>query len=82
VNVCGSCGLDFGSLRAFDAHRVGKLAHDHSPEHLDGRRCRSVEELQAVGFTPDARGRWGQVARRFDAARRFSTDPDKRQAAL
>jgi hypothetical protein len=34
VNICGSCDLDFGSLRAFDSHRVGKHAYDYSDDSL------------------------------------------------
>ena len=31
---CGSCGLDFSSIRAFDTHRVGKPGYTHA-----GRAC-------------------------------------------
>jgi hypothetical protein len=38
VNYCRACRQDFGSLSAFDAHRVGKHEYVWSPEQEDGRR--------------------------------------------
>ena len=61
-NGCGACGLDFGSLGAFDAHRVGKHAYTSTeglamdPPREDGRRCLHVWELEAQGFALNARG--------------------------
>jgi hypothetical protein len=51
MNVCGACGLDFGSVQAFDLHRVGK----HEPLT---RRCLTLEELAAKGFVQNHYGRW------------------------
>jgi hypothetical protein len=60
LNQCSACGLDFGSLGAFDKHRIGIFAHQWSPEHTDGRRCLTTDELTRRGFRQDARGRWRQ----------------------
>lgn len=57
-NGCVSCGLDFGSLSAFEKHRVGKHEHVFSAEHPDGRRCLTVAELEAKDFRTDIHGRW------------------------
>ena len=64
MNQC-ACGLDFGSVDAFDAHRVG--THEYTfdegvmkdPSVEDGRRCLSLDEL--VGsprFGINRRGSW------------------------
>jgi hypothetical protein len=64
VNLCRACGQDFGSVSAFDAHRVGKHAYTYDegmgmdPPRTDGRRCLSVEEMEAAQFVRNARGRW------------------------
>jgi hypothetical protein len=49
---------DFTSLRLFDAHRVGSYAYDWSPDHEDGRRCLDADEMQALGWQQDDKGRW------------------------
>jgi hypothetical protein len=52
MNVCGACGLDFASLNAFDAHRVGR----HEPLE---RRCLTLEELESSErFARNAYGRF------------------------
>lgn len=51
ANYCASCGLDFGSVSAFDKHRVG----GHDP---DERRCLDVAEILAAGMELDLRGRY------------------------
>lgn len=56
-NGCSSCRQDFGSVSAFDAHRVGKPGLDW-PEHEKGRRCLDVVELAALGWTRDKLNRW------------------------
>lgn len=64
MNECGACGLDFGSLGAFDAHRVGRHAYSYSegvamsPLRENGRRCLRVWELESLGWARDSRGRW------------------------
>ncbi len=46
--LCRACGLVFTTTRNFDAHRTG--THDvHAPGY--GRRCRSLAELQAFGYS-------------------------------
>jgi hypothetical protein len=64
VNLCRSCGLDFGSVAAFDEHRVGE--HDYTaaegmrmePPRYDGRRCLHPSEMEAAGWHLDRYGRW------------------------
>jgi hypothetical protein len=64
MNLCTTCGLDFASVAAFDAHRVGKHAYTLSeglrmdPPREDGRRCLAVDEMEASGWRVDRRGRW------------------------
>ena len=50
MNLCRTCGEDFGSVRAFDAHRLGRHEYLYSDEQPDGRRCLSVEEMLVQGF--------------------------------
>jgi len=64
MNLCRSCGHDFASVKAFDAHRVGK--HEYtaaeglalSPPRHDGRRCLTRSEMTTKGWETDPRGRW------------------------
>jgi hypothetical protein len=58
VNLCTSCGKDFGGVVVFDAHRVGKHAYDYSPEHPDGRRCLTTKEMREKKFKLNQRGAW------------------------
>jgi hypothetical protein len=69
VNTCTSCGEDFGSVSAFDAHRIGNYPQRGPSEYTGtladwvprkGRRCLTVEELLARGWLRDGRGRWRQ----------------------
>lgn len=55
MNVCGACGLDFGSLASFDKHRTGR----HEPLE---RRCLTADELVERGFVRNAYGRWTTAA--------------------
>jgi hypothetical protein len=59
-NLCRSCGQDFGSVQAFDLHRIGDHAQLWSPEHPNGRRCLSISELEQRGFRRNTRGRWSK----------------------
>jgi hypothetical protein len=59
ANLCSDCGQDFGGVTAFDMHRVGRHDLDY-PEHLDGRRCLSEDEIRTRGLVQTAHGRWGQ----------------------
>jgi hypothetical protein len=64
VNLCRSCGQDFGSVSAFDRHRVGRHAYTFSeglrfdPPRENGRRCRDEDELRTAGMELDQRRRW------------------------
>jgi hypothetical protein len=58
VNLCSSCGLDFASVAAFDAHRRGTHAHLGTPDRPDGRRCLTADELVDRGWERDRHGRW------------------------
>jgi hypothetical protein len=58
ANVCSGCGRDFGSVTAFDRHRVGRYAYSADRDHPDGRRCLTGNELAALGMTLDRLGRW------------------------
>jgi len=57
VNYCRECNQDFGSVSAFDAHRVGKHAYTVK-EADDGRRCLDTAELTELGWRRDKNGRW------------------------
>jgi hypothetical protein len=78
VNLCRSCGCDFASVRAFDAHRAG--VHGFTlveglamqPPREDGRRCLDSDEMRGRGLVPDPRGRWSLLADAERARRRFS----------
>jgi hypothetical protein len=47
---CTACGLLFTSTSSFDRHRTGGFTTD--------RRCKTSDELRAVGFQPNERGFW------------------------
>ena len=87
LNVCGSCRLDFSSLRAFDGHRVGRHGYTGceglrmDPPRDDGRRCLVEWELRAAGFVQDVRGRWGVLEHQVRARERFVRDPGLLEAA-
>jgi hypothetical protein len=88
VNVCSGCRADFGSVSAFDAHRVGALAYPFDRDHLDGRRCLDVEELAAKGWRQDSHGRWRQPPRVprlplifSDRPGRFAVSPNRPRQA-
>ncbi|WP_186118298.1 hypothetical protein [Burkholderia gladioli] len=49
-NQCQGCKQFFNSTAAFDKHRMGAFGID--------RRCRSVEEMEAVGMCKNAAGFW------------------------
>jgi hypothetical protein len=78
VNLCRACDSDFTSVETFDAHRVGKHAYTYEdglkldPSVEDGRRCLDAEEMLALGWRQEERGRWVNVARAERARRAFS----------
>jgi hypothetical protein len=71
ANLCRSCNVDFGSLRAFDVHRVGSFEN--------GRRCLHGDELEAAGLVLNERGRWS-VGKALSAIREAFLDPTKNVA--
>jgi hypothetical protein len=88
MNLCTACGEDFGSLEAFDAHRVGSYPQRGPSEFIGsieewtpekGRRCLTVEEMESGSFrgrqfVRNGRGRWS-LERRLDRSReRFSVE--------
>jgi hypothetical protein len=74
MNLCRACRQDFGSVTAFDRHRVGKHAYtfpqglDMEPSREDGRRCLDPDELEALGLVLNSLGRWS-VARDLEHGR-------------
>ena len=75
MNLCQSCGEDFGSVSAFDQHRVG--SHDYTsteglqmvPPMEDGRRCLSTREIEhrrlrdgSLMFGKNSYGQWSLLA--------------------
>ena len=72
MNLCCSCKTDFGSVAAFDKHRIGRHAYTHAeglktwPARDDGRRCMDTDEMTDAGMEVNAHGRWAITA---DAAR-------------
>lgn len=67
MNLCRSCGEKFGSVSAFDRHRVGKHAFTFTeglrmdPPREDWRRCLDTDELALAGWNRDSYGRWRQA---------------------
>ena len=56
-NQCPACGLYFGSLTAFDDHRVGRFGSGPlgtSPE----RWCLTEAEIKAAGGVKAPKGYW------------------------
>jgi hypothetical protein len=74
VNLCRSCGEDFGSAGLFDRHRIGKHAYTFGeglrmdPPREDGRRCLDAGEMRELGWALNGRGRWIDPARALRAA--------------
>jgi hypothetical protein len=67
LNLCKKgngtgCGEEFGSVAAFDAHRVGTHEYTYSeglqmkPPREDGRRCLSVREIENRKLTEPSTG--------------------------
>lgn len=49
-NQCSGCKEYFNSNGAFEKHRTGKFGVD--------RRCRTPDEMLAMGFSLNAKGFW------------------------
>lgn len=64
MNLCRACGEDFGSVAAFDEHRIGddeftfREGLDRDPVRYDGRRCLAPDEMEAAGWKRDRWSRW------------------------
>jgi len=82
MNLCTTCGEDFGSVESFDAHRVGNYPQrgpseyegsieDWTPER--GRRCLTVDEMER------ARPWHVRMGRRLITARHTTPPPIWRQ---
>lgn len=84
MNLCTTCGLDFGSVSAFDRHRVG--THEYTlweglrrdPPQDNGRRCLDISEMQEIRdkdgeliFAKNERGDWS-LLKALESARRLS----------
>jgi hypothetical protein len=69
-NRCRACGLTFGNLKSFDAHRTGsfgepiyKPSRTGKSRQVSGhtpptRRCLTPAELQALGMILNGKGWW------------------------
>lgn len=53
---CPTCLEQFGSVRAFDRHRVGSFASPGTFQHH--RRCLSPTEMLEAGWTRNPKGQW------------------------
>lgn len=73
MSECTACGLIFGSVRGFDAHRVGDFAK------IGGtctRRCLTVAELIAGGFAQAEHGVWLTAdAKAYQDAKKAMSEP-------
>ena len=87
MNVCGACGLDFTSLGAFDAHRVGRHAYTFKqglamePPREDGRRCLGPGDPDS-GYAPGRDGRWTLVKDQLRWRERLQRDPERRGGVI
>lgn len=83
MNLCSSCGEDFGSVEAFDLHRVGTHDYTYSegvslqPMREDGRRCLWRSELKHLAhsdgsavFCRNRKGLWS-LSRSLQKARKL-----------
>ena len=64
-NICSGCDLTFGSVGSHSKHRVGSYgdAIYDKHKHVIGyekptRRCLTVDEMLASGWTTNPRGWW------------------------
>jgi hypothetical protein len=58
-NQCPTCQKYFNSTAAFQKHRTGNFGTD--------RRCRTTEEMEAIGMSIKADGFWvGEKNTRFN----------------
>ena len=64
---CPTCGEYFNGVQPFDKHRVGEYAKAGQPTT---RRCLTVAEMEARGWTRNAKGFWTTETRAQRASRR------------
>src|SRR5579872_4503991 len=68
-NSCGKCTLVFGSIGAFDKHRIGSHGEGiYAPDDVKRknpiaytkptRRCMTLDEIMASGMVQNKRGWW------------------------
>lgn len=83
LNLCRSCGEDFGGVELFDRHRVGNHTYTFGeglrmdPPREDGRRCLDPGEMRELGWALNARDRWVDPARALRAAQIESAERRK-----
>lgn len=68
-NQCQSCKEYFNSNTAFDKHRTG--------EHCTGRRCRTPEEMTALGMLVSSSGYW--ITEKYDGPIRGEQEEENEQ---
>ena len=66
-NQCQSCKEYFNSNTAFDKHRTG--------DHGRNRRCRTPEEMIALGMSKNNAGFW--ITEKYDGPIRQGTNDDE-----
>jgi hypothetical protein len=75
MNLCCECNEDFGSVQAFDKHRVGKHAYSFAEglekDLEDGRRCLGLDEFAEAGLVKNQRGAWS-LASSLERARELN----------
>ena len=64
---CAACGLLFTNSSSFDKHRTGS--------YVSGRRCKTTDELRAMGFEPNASGHWRKTLTDEQRAKLFTLRP-------
>lgn len=86
-NVCSACEIVFGSLGAFDMHRVGSYGEPIYEDSSTGksrtvvgymkpaRRCLTLEEIKALDMKQNDRGWW--ITGEFDAAAKSRMQSDE-----
>jgi hypothetical protein len=93
MNLCTTCGEDFGSVESFDAHRVGNYPQRGPSEYEGsleawtpdkGRRCLTVEEMESGSFqgrqfVRNGRGRWSLEKRLNRSRKRFQIELPSRE---
>ena len=85
MNLCSPCGLDFATVPDFDSHRVGVHAYTYheglkfDPPVEDGRRCLTLDEMKAAGWTQNSHGRWRRKQRSMPVAVSLSLSNAKKR---